>query len=78
MIDGKESFQSHARFEDWVKDFYSNVHSDLQMDGYDPDTTPTLLQAAQTREMKQSYLGCFIVLAILMSAIALLGYFRNR
>jgi hypothetical protein len=40
MIDHEASYLSHARFEDWVDDFYRDLREDLEGDGHDPDRPP--------------------------------------
>ncbi|HZB46118.1 MAG TPA: SMI1/KNR4 family protein [Pyrinomonadaceae bacterium] len=37
MIDHESSYQSHARFADWVEEFYRDIRQDLEGDGFDPD-----------------------------------------
>jgi len=37
IIDHNESYQSHARFADWVEEFYSDLRHDLLADGHEPD-----------------------------------------
>jgi hypothetical protein len=40
MIDHKASYQSHARFADWVEEFYRDMRQDLEGDGFDPEGAP--------------------------------------
>jgi len=37
VVDHDASYQSHARFADWVEEFYRDVREDLLNDGHDPD-----------------------------------------
>lgn len=78
MVGNKSSYQSHSKFADWVAEFYNDLRSDLQDDGYDPNAAPTHLKAAQARSMNRSSLGCFILIVVAASAIAFFIYIRNR
>lgn len=40
IIDHPASYVSHARFTDWVEEFYRDVRQDLVGDGYDPEQPP--------------------------------------
>ncbi len=41
IVDHPASYRSHARFADWVEEFYRDVPHDLVADGHDPDRPPT-------------------------------------
>ncbi|EEF62882.1 SMI1/KNR4 family protein [Pedosphaera parvula] len=78
LLDSKASYQSHARFTDWLQEFNRDLRSDLEGDGYNPDGTPENLKADQNREMKRGYLGCLLFIVLAIFALATYRYFRHN
>ena len=37
LVDSQATYQSHSKFADWVEEFYSEIRSDLEGDGINPD-----------------------------------------
>jgi hypothetical protein len=73
MFDSKASYQSHAKFADWVEEFYRDLRSDLEGDGEDPDGDPKGRKEADARNALLDLLS-LVVMGIVGFAI-LAGFF---
>jgi hypothetical protein len=77
MVNSQSSYQSHEEFAEWAEEFYRDTRSDLEGDGFNPDATPAVLDAARSSEAKKSFLGCFVIASIIAVAITWFFYLRR-
>lgn len=77
LVGSDSSYQSHPRFADWVEEFYRDTRSDLEGDGYDADGVPDALDATQSDNAHQGFLGCLAVILVIVLAVIAFIYFRR-
>src|SRR4051794_15997491 len=69
LIESKASYQSHARFNDWVDEFYRATRSDLKGDDYDPEGTPKTFEKRQRRAAWEDLMALLLMAGLIVLAI---------
>ncbi len=74
MIDNKGSYQSHAKFADWIEEYYRDLRSDMEGDGEDPDAKPKPPEPATAKRALRDLLTLFLTAVVgLLALLALRG-----
>ena len=81
-VDSKNSYQSHAKFSDWVEEFYRDVRSDMESDGEDPDAKPKPPEPATAKKALQD-LSALLAMAVigllaLLALTAIIHWFKRH
>jgi len=75
LVNSKSSYQSHASFGEWVDEFYRDLRSDLEGDGYNAEGSPEDFKTAQNKEAKQNCISCLLVIFTILLAIFIFRHF---
>lgn len=75
LVNSKSSYQSHTSFSEWVEEFYRNLRTDLEGDGYNAEGSPEDFKTAQDKEAKQNCISCLLVIFAVFFAIFIYRHF---